>query len=204
MCKNMNQKEVWDKIAEQWHDYRKKTSQEVEEFAKGKKGRILEIACGNCRQLIPFKGCELYGIDFSPKMIEKANQFCKEHNIEVDLRVSEATALPFDNSFFDVVLFLYSLHNLKEEDRTKALQEMFRVMKPGGTGMVSVWLKEEKGDKEVYWGVSEDDAVYRYYHFFSKEELEQLIKENGFKITKSYTTGKKRKNIYIEVKKVEK
>ena len=199
---DMSQKEVWDKIAEQWHDYRKNPSEEVVKFSKGKKGRILDIACGNCRQLVPFRGCELYGTDFSEKMIEKAKKYCEENNMSVDLRVAEASLLPFGDNFFDVVLFLYSLHNLKEEDRTKSLQEMFRVMKPGGFGMISVWLKSYKGEKEKYWGVDKDEAVYRYYHFFSKEELENLVKIVGFKIIKSYIAGRKQKNIFVEVKKV--
>jgi len=197
----MNQKDVWNKIASQWKEYRKNPSEEIIRFSEGKKGKVLDICCGNCRQLIPFKGNDLFGIDFSENMIEKAKEFCKEYDISTELKVSEATSLPFKDSFFDVVLFLYSLHNLNEEDRKTALKEMIRVMKPGGNGIISVWLKKEKGDKELYWGVDEDETVYRYYHFFGKEELENLLISVGFIILESYISGTKEKNIFVEVQK---
>ncbi|MCP6718411.1 MAG: hypothetical protein KJI70_02635, partial [Patescibacteria group bacterium] len=44
----------------------------------------------------------------------------------------------------------------------------------------------------------------RYYHWFSKKELENLVKEAGFKIEKSgiaKNNKKNRQNIYIVAKK---
>lgn len=195
------QREVWDEISEKWAGWRKNPSEEVESFSAGKKGRVLDIACGNCRQLIPFSRCERYGIDFSPKMIDNAKKFCKTFQIKADLRVAETSSLPFEDNFFDVVLFLFSLHNLREPERKESLREMKRVMKPGGNGIISVWLKEEKGDREIPWKEGLDKIVYRYYHFFGKEELEKLVSKAGFEIAKSYISGKGQKNIFIEVKK---
>lgn len=196
-----NQQEVWNKIAESWADWRKNPSEETVKFSEGKKGKVLDIACGNCRQLTPFKHCELYGVDFSPEMIKNAREFCKANKMKVDLKVANASALPFDDNFFDAVLFLFSFHNLKAGDRKKSLKEMKRVMKPGAVGLLSVWLKKEKGDKDIPWEAGLDEVVYRYYYFFSKKELVEMVRKSGFTIEKSYISGKVRKNIFIELKK---
>ena len=70
----MSQEKVWDKIAEQWHHFRQQKFQPVYDFIenfKPKKGKILEVGCGNARNLIPFakSGFECYGIDFSNNML---------------------------------------------------------------------------------------------------------------------------------------
>ena len=63
----MNQKTVWNSIAGSWSNYRNKPTKDVCDFAahlKGKK-RVLDIGCGNARNLLPFNKHKIYGIDFS-------------------------------------------------------------------------------------------------------------------------------------------
>ena len=83
----MEQKKVWDAIAEQWYHFRQKPfrdiAKELEKLSEKEKGKILEIGCGNCRNLLVFakKGFECYGLDFSEKMLEFAKLFCEKHKI---------------------------------------------------------------------------------------------------------------------------
>ncbi|MBS3145266.1 class I SAM-dependent methyltransferase, partial [Candidatus Woesearchaeota archaeon] len=79
----MSQEKVWDKIAEQWHHFRQQKFQPVYDFIenfKPKKGKILEVGCGNARNLIPFakSGFECYGIDFSNNMLRQAKKFAQK------------------------------------------------------------------------------------------------------------------------------
>ena len=52
----------------------------------------------------------------------------------VELQTADMRAMPFGKASFDVVVSNWALHNLDaRDDRQKALDEMIRVLKPGGT-----------------------------------------------------------------------
>jgi ubiquinone/menaquinone biosynthesis C-methylase UbiE len=52
---------------------------------------------------------------------------------QIELSNSDARDLPFADSCFDVILSSFAIHNIGEaEGRAKAIQEMARVLKPGG------------------------------------------------------------------------
>ena len=40
------QEQIWDAIAQNWQEYKKVTFQDVDEFLRDKKGRILDLGCG--------------------------------------------------------------------------------------------------------------------------------------------------------------
>ena len=66
------------------------------------------------------------GVDFSKNMLNIAQKSIKNAKfINADV-----TSLPFDKDFFDIITISYGLRNI--ENRTQAIQEMFRVLKTGG------------------------------------------------------------------------
>jgi SAM-dependent methyltransferase len=56
-------------------------------------------------------------------------------NPEVDLRVARAESLPYDDASFDAVLFVEVVRYLP--DPRPALQELARVLRPGGLALVT-------------------------------------------------------------------
>ena len=51
----------------------------------------------------------------------------------VEIRDGDATEIPFPSAFFDVVLSSFCIHNIyEEESRKKAIEEIARVLRPGG------------------------------------------------------------------------
>lgn len=201
-----NQEKVWDAIAEQWYHFRqqqfKDVKEEIEKLIKLKKGKILEIGCGNCRNLKDFAkaGFVCYGIDFSRKMLKFARLYCKKYGFKVILKKAKVESLPFKNNTFDYLLAIAILHHLKPRQQIKAVKEMYRVLKDDGLALISVWNKKSKLKEEfVPWKIK--NKIYlRYYYFFSLEELKKLFYEEGFKILKE----KVNKNIVIIVKKIKK
>jgi len=88
---------------------------------------------------------------------------------------ASALALPFKDAEFDVVLCTDALHHIKQIER--ALDEMCRVLKPGGTLVIHEFdLKGWKGFI-FYWfeRLFVDDSV-----FITPEELQALLEKNGF------------------------
>ena len=79
-------------------------------------------------------------IDLTPKNIELADQYAKEHQLSLQsCETGEATDLNFPYDQFDIVLLLGPLYHLTaEKERIKALVEAKRVLKPGGILLAAV------------------------------------------------------------------
>lgn len=184
----MDQRKVWDNISESWSNFRQKPIRNLENL-NWETGKILDIGCGNCRNLLPFKKLECYGVDFSPKMIENAKKFCKKNNLNVNLKKGNVVKLPFKNNFFDYILSIAVLHHLKNPEL--GIKEIYRVLKPKGQVYITTWnklqLKFLFKKKETYIGWGKEK---RYYNFISFFEMRRILKKNNFKILKSKLFGK--------------
>lgn len=193
-----NQRRVWDSIASGWSDWRVKPRHEVEMFAHDwlPPSRVLDIGCGNGRNLAQFsaRGFDCYGIDFSKKMIAEAEKGFKRNSLRAKFKVADAREIPYHSGSFEHCLFVATLHHLKrEKDRTTALKELKRVLKPGGTAIVSVWNKYSFGHPHLALRPKETYIVWkrkgkehlRYYHLFDHWELKRLIEDSGLTILKS-------------------
>jgi SAM-dependent methyltransferase len=74
---------------------------------------------------------QVIGIDMTPAMIEKARSAADEAGIDnVEFRHGYAEALPVEDGWADVVISNGVLNLIP--DKSTALQEMARVLKPGG------------------------------------------------------------------------
>ncbi|MBE0699597.1 MAG: class I SAM-dependent methyltransferase [Anaerolineaceae bacterium] len=72
-------------------------------------------------------------IDISIVALQEARRRVGEHGLFV---VADIANLPFVSEPFDGVVSLHTLHHLPLEDQLKAYQELYRVLKPGKSGVV--------------------------------------------------------------------
>lgn len=97
--------------------------------------RLLEIGCGAGAVLgilgRAFADLQLAGIDLEAKQIDYAKNYLSSLNLDVDLRVGDATSLPWQDSCFDRLYAMWFLEHLPNP--LQVLQEARRVLKPGGT-----------------------------------------------------------------------
>lgn len=105
-------------------------------------GRVLEVGCGRGDLLAfyPPVSNELFGCDLSEGNVRACWQRFHELNREVRLVHSDAENLPFADGYFDAVYSLSVLWYLP--DCRRAIEEMFRVTKPGGLVLfdaLNVW-----------------------------------------------------------------
>lgn len=91
----------------------------------------LDVGCGTglVAQMLYGKFAALHGVDSSRGMIGKARQLRLPG---VFFQVSDAGRLPFDRNQFDLIYSMSLFHHVAPEHRLCALQEMVRVLKPGG------------------------------------------------------------------------
>jgi ubiquinone/menaquinone biosynthesis C-methylase UbiE len=99
-----------------------------------KKGsKILDLCCGDgIYSVFPLKcGAKLYGIDISEVAIEIANERVNHlgYSENCIFTIGDVHQLPFEDDFFDFVMCVGSLSYV---DLSKFLNELSRVLKPGG------------------------------------------------------------------------
>jgi ubiquinone/menaquinone biosynthesis C-methylase UbiE len=179
----MEQEKVWDELAEPWKKFRNKIFPEVEDFLKGKKGKILDLGCGSGRNFAAING-EIYGVDFSQRMLNLA----KEDFPDAHLIKASADKLPFEDGFFDGALFVAVLHCIDSaKKREAAVKELSRVLKKNAQALILVWSKNQERvrnkpkEGKIPWTVNEKKH-FRYYYIYSQEELKKLLEKVGFRI----------------------
>ncbi len=99
----------------------------------GKFDRMLDIGCGTADYgpLGERHGAEYVGIDYSLSMIEQAVERTAEEPGTYRLAVGAGDAISFAESSFDLVIGLGYIEYF--EDPGETLEELRRVMRPGGT-----------------------------------------------------------------------
>ncbi len=97
--------------------------------------RVLDVCCGTgdwtIQHALKLTDGFVTGLDFSRNMLNIGKDKISKHNVEnIEFIEGNAMELPFDNNTFDVVSIGFGLRNVP--DYEKALQEIYRVLKPGG------------------------------------------------------------------------
>ena len=187
MQSSKSQKQVWNNIASEWHEFKTSSGKArgVEEFLNKQYGNILDLGSGSGRNLQKIKNGKIFLIDFSEKMIRLAKQKAKKENIDAEFKVSDISKIPYKDNFFDAGICIASIHCLETfQKREKTIKELYRVLKAQAQVLVAVWnidskrFKNSPKEKCISWR----NKGKRFYYLFDKEEIYNLFKKAGFKI----------------------
>lgn len=178
LINNLPIEEVYNRIANQFDYTRHRIWGSVKKFMNGLEpnSKVLEIGCGNGKNMLYRTDLDFHGIDISEKQID----ICKKKNLKVEK--SDMINLPFNDNIFDYEICIATYHHLDNDtDRQKALYEMYRTLKKDGTILITVWAMEQEldsnfhfssTDEMVPWKSKDDGNTYlRYYHIYRKNEL---------------------------------
>lgn len=96
-------------------------------------------------------------------------------------RTADASALPFDDGTFDLAVSMSTFDHLPTaEERQKAVDEMARVVRPGGHVVVTVANWWNLPYAAGIWKMSRDKTLhYGYAYLFSPIELRRIVKRAG-------------------------
>ncbi|WP_370932668.1 class I SAM-dependent methyltransferase [Amycolatopsis sp. cg13] len=78
--------------------------------------------------------CKVTGLDVSRTFVELAREYAKEQGVPVDFRRGDVAAMPFADGSFDFLVCQAAFKNFA--DPVDALDEMHRVLRPGGVALV--------------------------------------------------------------------
>jgi len=134
---------------------------DLKEFCKNIKGTVLDIGCGDPKigAFVFSDECSYIGLNPNSHSIEGRVNGYAEIN-------------PFNDNVFDCVLFNGSLDHIL--DHYTAVEEAYRVLKPGGKMIVTALVWEAQADMLR-------DTVH--FHHFRRRELEALFREYCLSIT---------------------
>lgn len=139
----------WAVLAQEYANHRIGYSNELYDtiaaFGLRRGATILDVGCGTGIAAAPFamNGFPVTGVDSSEAMLAQASQRLPNATFVK----GEAEALPFPNERFDVVISAQTFHWV---DRSRALAEAYRVIRPGG--IIAIWWKHlmaQDGIKQI-------------------------------------------------------
>ena len=98
--------------------------------------KVLDLATGTGRVAVGLaeKGIRILGVDLTWKMLEQAKRKALEKKLKnIHFNVANALHLPFKSDTFDKIVSIRFFHILPFAMQKSIIQEVKRVLKPGGT-----------------------------------------------------------------------
>lgn len=159
---------------------------------KSPPAKVLDVGCGiggTSRYLASKLGeqTEVTGITLSPKQVERATQLAKARGLgNAKFQVMDALAMTFPDNSFDMVWACESGEHMP--DKKAYVEEMSRVLKPGGIMVVATWCQrddESRGRGAAPFTARDRKrldylyAEWTHPHFISIASYRKLMEDTG-------------------------
>lgn len=191
--RGLDQRQVWEAIAESFDRTRAKPWTHVVDFVQALPAgsRVLDLMAGNGRhtKALVDAGHHAVALDWSVTLTRAAQR----QALAAGCVVGDAAHLPFVDAAFDACIYVAGLHGIPDAAaRAASLRELHRVLRPGGAAQVTVWSRDAPrfaplglapgdADVEVPWradGLNET----RTYHLYTVAGLRADLAAAGFKV----------------------
>ena len=172
-------------------DFQELAQRVARELPEG--GRVLEIAPGPgyfCVELAKLGPYRVTGVDLSADMVRMARENTEKAGVAVKFQQGNASSLPVGDDSFDYLVCRAAFKNFAQPVR--ALQEMHRVLKPGGRGLI-IDLRRNASPAEINQGVDRmglstvnriiTKLTFRYFlvpSAYAREHFEQMLAQTEF------------------------
>ncbi len=186
----------------------------IVQFEKWRGKKVLEVGCGIGIDGMEFAkiGANYIGIDISEKSLKLAKTYFNLSNQRANLLLADAENLPFQDNTFDLVYSWGVLHHTP--DIQKAIEEIYRVLKPNGRIIIMLYNKYSLVGLQLYirYGILRGKIqvnpvdLYAFHHespgtrAFTDKEVQELFSQfRGVKIKNIVTPYDVRvsKNIFL-------
>jgi len=194
-------RETYDRIATHFARTREHPWPEVRKFVEGTDPvpTALDLGCGNGRhaELLAERAERTLALDLSTVSLGTARERAAERGYDVDLVAADAAGLPLRADCVDLAVYVATLHHLPTRDlRLASLDELARVLAPGGRALVSAWSvthdrfdASEPFDAEIDWTLPDGETVGRFYHVYDPESFERDVRESALSVAAVYESG---------------
>tara|TARA_B100000902_G_scaffold379035_1_gene412942 strand:+ start:1694 stop:2353 length:660 start_codon:yes stop_codon:yes gene_type:complete len=135
--------------------------------------KILDVGCAKGFMIYDFfrlnPNLDLHGIDISKYAIENSVT-----EINHKLQVANATNLPYEDNFFDLVIAINTIHNLDKAECATALKEISRVSKNNAFLTVDAYRNNEEKQRMYAWNLTAKTimSVEEWIKFFDQNNYD--------------------------------
>lgn len=170
--------------------------------------KVLDYGCGNGRliDMLKEKRVDYWGVDISGNLINLAQFKYPGQNFQ---KISSQSSLPSPDNYFNKIVSIAVFHHFPEEHAQKMAKELYRIIKPGGIVVITVWNLWQKRfwkyifgcrvilgkifQRGIYKGLGFSDIYIpfkdnnrqeyfnRYHRIYAKADIERIFSEAGFK-----------------------
>jgi len=140
-------------------------------------GPICDLGCGPgqvARYLRDHGVSEVIGVDISAGMVREARRL----NPDVTFLEADMRQLPVEAGAWGGIVAFYSLIHIPRGDVPAVLQELHRVLRPGGHLLVSFHIGDTSHRSKDWWGLPVDLD----YTSFLSEEMQDYLRVAGFSV----------------------
>jgi ubiquinone/menaquinone biosynthesis C-methylase UbiE len=127
-------------------DFRREAKAAAARLQRG--SDVLEVAPGPgffAIELARLGDFKITGLDVSRTFVEIARENARNAGADIDFRLGNASQMPFDSGSFDFIYCSAAFKNFTEP--VKALDEMHRVLRPGGEAIIADLRKDVSLDE---------------------------------------------------------
>lgn len=139
-------------------------------------GSVCDLGCGpgQVARYLHERGVSAFGIDLSPEMVKLA----KKLSPHLEFRRGNMLALDDEDESWGGVAAFYSIIHIPRDDLSIVMNELFRVLEPGGLLLMAFHTGEEDMHVDELW----DEDVSMDFYFFEIEFIEHELQNAGFEI----------------------
>lgn len=151
--------------------------------------RVLDLACGAGTFTTLLRRClptaHLYGVDLSPFYLDRAASRLPSWP-PFSAVAENAEDLSFKGDSFDAISCVFLFHELPKPARRRVIHEAYRVLKPGGTFVISD-SAQLNDSPEMAQPLEGFPKTYHepYFKSYLRDPLEDIVKESGFTLASS-------------------
>ncbi|KAL7561363.1 hypothetical protein ACA910_001467 [Epithemia clementina (nom. ined.)] len=157
--------------------------------ATSKPLKVLDVGCGfggTSRYLAKNLGPKAHvtGITLSPNQAQKGAELAQEQGVgdRTKFLVMDALKMTFEDNTFDIVWACESGEHMP--DKKKYIEQMMRVLKPGGTFVMACWCERDETPGQPFTKRDRRDLQYLYEewshpYFISISKFQELIEQTG-------------------------
>ena len=193
-------RETYDEIASHFAATRAHPWPETEAFCEGRRVAVaLDVGCGNGRNaaLLVEHADAVVGLDVSGALLSLA----RERVPDAALLQGDAARLPVGDDAADLAVYVATLHHLPDRSlRRRSLEELARVLAPGGDALVSAWSTahdrfdadadaEDGFDAHVDWTLPGGEEVDRFYHVYDPAEFRTDVTDSGLDLVECWLSS---------------
>ena len=185
MVQHSDIKQSYDRVAERYAEEffdeltrKPEDCKLLEDFAGSvrDKGKVCDLGCGpgHVARYLKDRGVNIGGVDLSEEMVKIASRL----NPDISFTAGNMLSLASPDSSLAGIVSLYAIIHVPRPQIVAALSEMNRVLKPGGSLLISF----HDGEGELHRDEWYEKAVSLSVTLLGSDEMVEYVEAAGFEV----------------------